>query len=162
MVILISRVFPRQDVYLKTPDSIVPALTKLPKGEPTLCIDSTTLDVDVAREVAKSVEDAGAMMIDAPVSGGLLVYSNAVPHILTIFDGAQVLLEQKPLRSRLWLEGHSRHSLWPNPTSRSWVLEVFTAALLARVWQRRSATIWSSGFNRLLWLKQCYLVNAWD
>jgi 3-hydroxyisobutyrate dehydrogenase len=49
----------------------VEALAKLPKGEPTLCIDSTTLDVDVAREVAKEVEDAGAMMIDAPVSGGI-------------------------------------------------------------------------------------------
>jgi 3-hydroxyisobutyrate dehydrogenase len=47
------------------------ALRKLPQGEPTLCIDSTTLDVDVAREVAKNIEDAGAMMIDAPVSGGM-------------------------------------------------------------------------------------------
>jgi len=71
MVNIISRAPSWQDVYLKTSDSIVPALTKLPKGEPTLCIDSTTLDVDVAREVAKKVEDAGAMIIDAPVSGGI-------------------------------------------------------------------------------------------
>lgn len=68
---LISTISPRQDVYVKTSSSIVPTLTKLPKGEPTLCIDSTTLDVDVAREVAKEVEDAGAMMVDAPVSGGI-------------------------------------------------------------------------------------------
>jgi len=74
-VFFISRAPLWQDVYLKTPDSIVPALTKLPKGEPTLCIDSTTLDVDVAREVAKKVEDAGAMMIDAPVSGGIPLFS---------------------------------------------------------------------------------------
>ena len=70
-MILTSRAPPWQDVYLKTSDSIVSALTKLPKGEPTLCIDSTTLDVDVAREVAKKVEDTGAMMVDAPVSGGI-------------------------------------------------------------------------------------------
>ena len=36
----------------------------------TLCIDSTTLDVNVARAVAKRVHEAGARMVDAPVSGG--------------------------------------------------------------------------------------------
>ncbi|CAG8579056.1 15318_t:CDS:2 [Acaulospora colombiana] len=50
--------------------AILPALAKLPNGEPTLVIDSTTLDIDVARDVAKNVEQAGAMMVDAPVSGG--------------------------------------------------------------------------------------------
>jgi 3-hydroxyisobutyrate dehydrogenase len=37
----------------------------------TLCIDSTTLDVDVARAVALEVNNTGAQMIDAPVSGGM-------------------------------------------------------------------------------------------
>lgn len=36
----------------------------------TLCIDSTTLDVNVARAVAQRVNAAGARMVDAPVSGG--------------------------------------------------------------------------------------------
>lgn len=36
----------------------------------TLCIDSTTLDVNVARQVAADVIKAGAQMVDAPVSGG--------------------------------------------------------------------------------------------
>ena len=81
-MVLILRALQWQDVYLKMPDSIIPALTKLPKGEPTLCIDSTTLDVDVAREVAKKVEDAGAMMIDAPVSGGIPpLLKGSRPHI---------------------------------------------------------------------------------
>jgi 3-hydroxyisobutyrate dehydrogenase len=37
----------------------------------TLCIDSTTLDVDVARAVALEVNNMGAQIIDAPVSGGM-------------------------------------------------------------------------------------------
>ena len=100
IVNLISRVPLWQDVYLKTSDSIVPALAKLPNGEPTLCIDSTTLDVDVAREVAKKVEDAGAMMIDAPVSGGISRLFKGRSHIEEA-RRVQVLLEQKPPRSRL-------------------------------------------------------------
>lgn len=38
--------------------------------EATICIDSTTLDVGVARDVARSVKETGASMVDAPVSGG--------------------------------------------------------------------------------------------
>jgi len=36
----------------------------------SLIIDSTTLDVAVARTVAASVVRTGAQMVDAPVSGG--------------------------------------------------------------------------------------------
>jgi 3-hydroxyisobutyrate dehydrogenase len=42
------------------------------RDEPKIFIDSTTLDVDVARDVSARVIDAGAEMIDAPVSGGKL------------------------------------------------------------------------------------------
>jgi len=51
---------------------IVPALASLSPElvQDTLCIDSTTLDVDVARNVASTVTKLGARMIDAPVSGG--------------------------------------------------------------------------------------------
>ncbi|KAF4614840.1 hypothetical protein D9613_002890 [Agrocybe pediades] len=53
--------------------SIIPTLQKLHGESPqeTFCIDSTTLDVDVARTVASDVSKAGATMIDAPVSGGV-------------------------------------------------------------------------------------------
>ncbi|KAH8108154.1 3-hydroxyisobutyrate dehydrogenase [Cristinia sonorae] len=52
---------------------IIPALLSLsPDGQrSTLCIDSTTLDVQVAREIAAEVHKSGATMVDAPVSGGV-------------------------------------------------------------------------------------------
>ena len=51
---------------------IIPTLQWLEKNyaQATLCIDSTTLDVDVARDIASGVISTGAQMIDAPVSGG--------------------------------------------------------------------------------------------
>ncbi|KAK2467065.1 hypothetical protein APHAL10511_001323 [Amanita phalloides] len=54
-------------------DGIIPSLNKLSTVDvqDTLCIDSTTLDITVAREVAKEVSMTGAYMIDAPVSGGV-------------------------------------------------------------------------------------------
>jgi 3-hydroxyisobutyrate dehydrogenase len=64
-----------QSVYLDSDNSIVPAFTKIPRGEPTLVIDSTTLDIAVARDVARQVDQAGAMMVDAPVSGGECLYA---------------------------------------------------------------------------------------
>ena len=51
------------------------ALGALPRevASQTLCIDSTTLDVAVARDVAREVMAAtGGQMVDAPVSGGEL------------------------------------------------------------------------------------------
>lgn len=53
-------------------DFVIPALQRLSGADSkeTFCIDSTTLDVDVAREVATDVSKTGAQMIDAPVSGG--------------------------------------------------------------------------------------------
>ena len=58
-----------KQVYLQ---GIIPALKELPSQDvaQTLCIDSTTLDVDVAREIATDISDIGAQMVDAPVSGG--------------------------------------------------------------------------------------------
>lgn len=53
-------------------DGIIPSISKLSAADArnTLCIDSTTLDITVAREVAKDVYATGASMVDAPVSGG--------------------------------------------------------------------------------------------
>ncbi|EIW85379.1 3-hydroxyisobutyrate dehydrogenase [Coniophora puteana RWD-64-598 SS2] len=49
---------------------ILPTLHALASHH-TLLIDSTTLDVDVARAVMRDAENAGAKMVDAPVSGGV-------------------------------------------------------------------------------------------
>ena len=61
-----------RNVYVEE-DGIVPALRSLPPetARSTLCIDSTTLDVEVARTVASEVQKAGAAIVDAPVSGGV-------------------------------------------------------------------------------------------
>lgn len=60
-----------QTVYAKE-SGIIPAIQNLPEtaARETFCIDSTTLDVTVAREVAKGVVQTGAAIVDAPVSGG--------------------------------------------------------------------------------------------
>ncbi|KAJ7771772.1 3-hydroxyisobutyrate dehydrogenase [Mycena metata] len=52
---------------------IIPTLRGLPPAlaRTTVCIDSTTLDVDVSRAVSASVIATGASMVDAPVSGGV-------------------------------------------------------------------------------------------
>ena len=54
------------------PGGIVSTLKSLSgsMANATLCIDSTTLDVEVARSVARDVAKMHAQMVDAPVSGG--------------------------------------------------------------------------------------------
>lgn len=58
-----------QSVYSES-GGIIPALRALGADSETLCIDSTTLDVQIARDVSRQVGEAGASMVDAPVSGG--------------------------------------------------------------------------------------------
>jgi 3-hydroxyisobutyrate dehydrogenase len=62
-----------QKVYTTQEGGIIPALQSLGHEDAvsTFCIDSTTLDVAVARSVAKAVSHLGATMVDAPVSGGV-------------------------------------------------------------------------------------------
>jgi 3-hydroxyisobutyrate dehydrogenase len=59
-------------VYLQQ-SGIIPTLRTLPEtaAQHTLCIDSTTLDIKVAQEVASQVARTGAEIVDAPVSGGM-------------------------------------------------------------------------------------------
>lgn len=61
-----------QDVYLDPDLGILSSLSDLSPSEATdtLCVDCTTLDQVVARQVAEQVGSVGAKMIDAPVSGG--------------------------------------------------------------------------------------------
>jgi 3-hydroxyisobutyrate dehydrogenase len=54
-----------REVYLRN-DGV---LAGVPPG--TLLVDSSTIDVDTAREVAQAAADKGLAMIDAPVSGGV-------------------------------------------------------------------------------------------
>jgi hypothetical protein len=59
-----------RQVYLED-SGILQGLTGSERGPVgTLCMDSTTLDVSVARGVAVDIVAAGADMIDSPVSGG--------------------------------------------------------------------------------------------
>jgi 3-hydroxyisobutyrate dehydrogenase len=66
---------------------IIPSLKSLPvaTAKNTLCIDSTTLDVGVARSVARDVIQTGAQMVDAPVSGGKRMFhaQSLCPHLFT-------------------------------------------------------------------------------
>jgi 3-hydroxyisobutyrate dehydrogenase len=54
-----------RDVYLGTGG----VLTSAAPG--TLLIDSSTIDVQTARDVAQAAQDSGLAMVDAPVSGGV-------------------------------------------------------------------------------------------
>ena len=62
-------------------NGIISALKALESTESrnSLFIDSTTLDVGVARQVAEEVILTGASIIDAPVSGGLYCSNNYRP-----------------------------------------------------------------------------------
>ncbi|KAG8748168.1 hypothetical protein FRC10_008901 [Ceratobasidium sp. 414] len=60
-----------KDVYLGE-RGILHGILKRPERIDSLCVDSTTLDVDVAKDVAAQIEAAGTNMVDAPVSGGVV------------------------------------------------------------------------------------------
>lgn len=53
-------------------EGIIPVLRELTlaQARDTLCIDSTTLDISVAQQMSAGVISTGAVMVDAPVSGG--------------------------------------------------------------------------------------------
>lgn len=63
---------PQVRAVYKQANGIIPTLESLPEraARDTFCIDSTTLDVEVARDVAREVNRTGAQIVDAPVSGG--------------------------------------------------------------------------------------------
>ncbi|KAG8961469.1 hypothetical protein FRC03_005358 [Tulasnella sp. 419] len=57
-------------VYLGS-GGILPAILSL-RNSSTLAIDSTTLDITTAKDVSAQMTKAGALMVDAPVSGGVV------------------------------------------------------------------------------------------
>ncbi len=71
-----------RQVYLNS-SGIIPTLRSLSQADAssTICIDSTTLDVQVGRDVAAEAHTAGVAMLDAPVSGGMNFYWHAIATI---------------------------------------------------------------------------------
>jgi 3-hydroxyisobutyrate dehydrogenase len=68
------------------------------KDDKPLLIDCSTIDVDSARTVAAAAEEAGLMMLDAPVSGGTLGAQNATLTFMVggsdaAFAAGKVILE---------------------------------------------------------------------
>ena len=81
-----------RDVYLAEAGVMASA------GPETLLIDSSTIDVETAREVCRQAEAAGLPMVDAPVSGGVVGAENAALTFMvggteTAFTLAQPVLE---------------------------------------------------------------------
>lgn len=64
---------PHVNSVYKQDGGLIPALMEMneDKARATLCIDSTTLDVKVARSIASQLTEMGAHIVDAPVSGGV-------------------------------------------------------------------------------------------
>jgi len=64
---------PQVNAVYKEERGILPALAQLKRAEveDTVLIDSTTLHVEVARQIASEAVGMGAKMVDAPVSGGV-------------------------------------------------------------------------------------------
>lgn len=62
-----------REVYLTAETGIIAGLGELEEAEvsQSLFIDSTTLDQKAAVEVAEQIQGLGALMVDAPVSGGV-------------------------------------------------------------------------------------------
>ena len=63
-----------REVYLGE-NSVMSALETLDTDErsETLCLDQSTIEQSVSKEVALQMREAGAEMMDAPVSGGMYV-----------------------------------------------------------------------------------------
>ncbi|CUA75848.1 3-hydroxyisobutyrate dehydrogenase [Rhizoctonia solani] len=60
-----------KEVYLGD-RGILHGINKRPERVESLYVDSTTLDVTVAKDVAAQIEETGGDMVDAPVSGGVV------------------------------------------------------------------------------------------
>jgi 3-hydroxyisobutyrate dehydrogenase len=73
------------NIVYRQDGGIISGLNSLSEHErqTTFCIDSTTLDVQSAIDVATSVKNMGAEMVDAPVSGGTVTCSRLHSLILT-------------------------------------------------------------------------------
>lgn len=81
-------------------DGVLAGLRSSSSSETPLLIDSSTIDPNVARVVAKKAAEQGAVMIDAPVSGGVGGAENGT---LTFMVGGsnQAFESAKPILARM-------------------------------------------------------------
>ena len=130
-----------REVYLGD-NSVMTALNSLSQEEraATLCLDQSTIEQSVSKDVALAMRAVGADMLDAPVSGGMTsrgVSSLQVPHI-HVLTRLQGLLARRMVR-------------WPScavaamPPSRKrlrfcrlWPVKSLTAVILVPDLLRRS------------------------
>jgi 3-hydroxyisobutyrate dehydrogenase len=61
-----------QDVYVGAEKSVLNALRTMSQDQraATLCMDQSTIEQSVSKAIALQLRDAGADLVDAPVSGG--------------------------------------------------------------------------------------------
>jgi 3-hydroxyisobutyrate dehydrogenase len=61
-----------QEVYVGKGQSVLKALKSMNQDQraETLCIDQSTIEQSVSKAVALQLREAGADLVDAPVSGG--------------------------------------------------------------------------------------------
>ncbi len=91
----------------------------------TLFIDSSTIDVAAAREVAKTAEFAGMQMIDAPVSGGV---GGAEAATLTFMCGGTA---QAFERARPYLEQMGKNIVHAGPAGNGQAVKICNNMILA-------------------------------
>eukprot|EP00638_Chattonella_subsalsa_P003889 CAMPEP_0117753566 /NCGR_PEP_ID=MMETSP0947-20121206/12305_1 /TAXON_ID=44440 /ORGANISM="Chattonella subsalsa, Strain CCMP2191" /LENGTH=237 /DNA_ID=CAMNT_0005572479 /DNA_START=460 /DNA_END=1173 /DNA_ORIENTATION=+ len=84
-----------KQVFLDPSDGILEHIS-----EGTLCIDSSTIDPMISKELGARVQEVGSFFIDAPVSGGV---TGAEAGTLTFMVGGQLepFLRAKPLLEKM-------------------------------------------------------------
>ena len=75
---------PQVQTVFSQPGGVIQTLRMLPEtaARQTLCIDSTTLDIKIAQDVASEVVQTGAQIVDAPVSGGMCMLTTLAVLVL--------------------------------------------------------------------------------
>ena len=88
-----------QDVYVGEGKSVLNALKSMREEQraATLCMDQSTIEQSVSKAVALKLREAGADLVDAPVSGGRL------DNFSTLYD---VIVNLPVHRCRWRREGH--------------------------------------------------------
>ena len=67
----------------------------------TLCLDCSTIDVQTARDVGQAAEEAGHIMVDAPVSGGVAAAEAGNPDVHGRRDGRRFYARAEKILSAM-------------------------------------------------------------
>lgn len=132
-----------RDVYIDGEKCVLAALQTLSKDQrsATLCMDQSTIEQSVSKAIALELRNAGADMVDAPVSGGkstLPPTKSCYRHSLGLTYDLQVLLERRPVPSPSWLEVTRLPSTARSRFCRPWLARSLTVATLGLDLRRRS------------------------